>query len=93
MKPDTSKWKGRHSRIPQNVPFTNSFADSWTVPKSKSRLFHTLGTAFYRMLHKHITQGGPLVVTPDQVRQQIAVIEECHRQNPHIWGKKRTRRK
>jgi len=61
---------------------------AWTVPKSKSRLFHTLGMAFYRMLHKHITQGGPLEVTPDQVRQQIAVIEECHRQNPHIWGKK-----
>ena len=41
------------------------------------------------MLYKHIVQGEPLGVTPQQVRQQIAVIEECHRQNPQIWGKKK----
>jgi len=61
----------------------------WKVPPSQRDLFHTLGCAFYRMLYKHIVKGAPLEVTPLQVRQQIAVIEECHRQNPHIWGKTR----
>ena len=26
--------------------------------------------------------GEDLIITPEHVRQQIAVIEECHRQNP-----------
>lgn len=60
----------------------------WAVPKSQRGLFHTIGTRFYRMLYKHMVKGEPLGVTPEQVRQQIAIIEECHRQNPHIWGKK-----
>ena len=62
---------------------------TWKVPKSKKDLFNTLSQAFYAMLYKTLTQGAPLEVTPEQVRQQIAVIEECHRQNPHIYGKKK----
>ncbi|MBI3921626.1 MAG: Gfo/Idh/MocA family oxidoreductase [Armatimonadetes bacterium] len=62
---------------------------TWQVPKGKSALFQTLGIAYYRNLHSHVTSGEPLVVTPDQVRQQIAVIEQCHKQNPDIWGKKK----
>ncbi|MCL1859606.1 MAG: Gfo/Idh/MocA family oxidoreductase [Oscillospiraceae bacterium] len=38
--------------------------------------------AFYEMLYNHIVNNAPLEVTPQQVRQQIAVMEECHRQNP-----------
>ncbi|MCL2772694.1 MAG: Gfo/Idh/MocA family oxidoreductase [Oscillospiraceae bacterium] len=38
--------------------------------------------AFYTMLYNHILNGGNLEVTPKQVLQQIAVIEECHKQNP-----------
>jgi len=38
--------------------------------------------AFYEMLYEHMINGAPLEVTPQQVRQQIAVMEECHRQNP-----------
>jgi predicted dehydrogenase len=37
---------------------------------------------FYEMLYETLTQGKPLIVTPEQVRQQIAVVEECFRQNP-----------
>lgn len=36
----------------------------------------------YTNLYEHLLSGVPLVVTPQQVRQQIAVIEEAHRQNP-----------
>jgi predicted dehydrogenase len=38
--------------------------------------------AFYNMLYEHIVNNAPLEVTLQQVRQQIAVMEECHRQNP-----------
>ena len=38
--------------------------------------------AFYLMLYEHIVNNAPLEVTPQQVRQQIAVMEEAHRQNP-----------
>lgn len=36
----------------------------------------------YTNLFEHLLQGAPLVITSEQVRQQIAVIEEAHRQNP-----------
>ena len=39
-------------------------------------------SAFYNMLYAHMADNAPLEITPQQVRQQIAVIEECHRQNP-----------
>ena len=62
------------------------YEKKWTVPPSKRDLFAATGAAFYNNLYNHMTKGEPLEVTPDQVRQQIAVIEECHRQNPNIWG-------
>ena len=37
---------------------------------------------FYKMLYNHMVNDAPLEITPQQIRQQIAVIEECHRQNP-----------
>lgn len=43
---------------------------------------------FYNMLYNTLTNGTPLEITPRQVRRQIAVIEECQRQNPQIWGPK-----
>ncbi len=36
----------------------------------------------YTNLLEHLLHGAPLIITPEQVRQQIAVIEEAHRQNP-----------
>lgn len=38
--------------------------------------------AFYHMLHDTLTEGKPLTVTPDHVRQQIEILEEAFRQNP-----------
>ncbi|UQZ82318.1 Inositol 2-dehydrogenase [Paenibacillus konkukensis] len=37
---------------------------------------------YYIHLHDHLTQGVPLEITLEEVRQQIAVMEECHKQNP-----------
>lgn len=54
---------------------------TWTVPKSKSNMFAYMSKQFYGHLYRTLTEGAPLVITPQQVRRQTAVIEECHRQN------------
>jgi hypothetical protein len=41
-----------------------------------------MSKAFYDHIYKVLTEGAPLVMTPEQVIPQIAVMEECHRQNP-----------
>ncbi len=47
------------------------------------------GTAFdsavkqyYDNIYAHLTEGAPLVIQPRKIVQQIALIEEVHRQNP-----------
>ena len=55
---------------------------SWDVPAAQTGMFDTMAKSFYNMLHNSLTKGTPLLVKPEEVRQQIAVIEECHRQNP-----------
>lgn len=56
-------------------------AESWDVPEEQKDLFTTMNKFFYNMLYRTLTYGKPLEITPQQIRQQIAVIEECHRQN------------
>ncbi len=58
----------------------------WQLPKSQKDQFQYMSRAFYAALHKTLTEGAPLVIPPMHVRQQIAVIEACQRQNPGIWG-------
>lgn len=58
------------------------YEESWDLPKDQKILFNVISKAFYDMLYKTLTEDAPLEITPAQVRQQIAVIEECHRQNP-----------
>ena len=58
------------------------YEESWDIPEEEKNLFNTISRKYYDMLYKTLTTGAPLEVTPEQVRQQIAVIEECHRQNP-----------
>jgi predicted dehydrogenase len=62
--------------------------EEWSAPRD-SGLFETMSAAFYAMLHRTLTEGAPLEITPQQVRQQIAVIEEARRQNPHLYPETR----
>lgn len=55
---------------------------AWDVPEEQKNLFETMAIAYYRRLYRTLTEGLPLDITPQQVRRQIAIIEECHRQNP-----------
>lgn len=72
------------------VTFTTK---TWTVPEKQKNLFQTISSGYYTMLHKALTEGKPMEVTLEQVRQQVWVIEQCHKQNPHIWGAKKARKK
>jgi predicted dehydrogenase len=37
---------------------------------------------FYKKLHAHIRHGAAFEITAEQVRLQVAIMEECHRQFP-----------
>ncbi len=60
----------------------NWYEESWNTPEEQKDLFSTMSKTFYEMLYRTLAEGMKLEITPAQVRRQIAVIEECHRQNP-----------
>ncbi len=55
--------------------------DSWDAQADENS-FVSAVRAYYDTIYAHLTEGKPLVVTLKQVRRQIAVINEAHRQNP-----------
>jgi predicted dehydrogenase len=59
----------------------------YAVPKSQLKMFDYAGKIFYKNVQNHLAQGEELLVKLDEIRQQVAVIEEACRQNPHIWAK------
>jgi scyllo-inositol 2-dehydrogenase (NADP+) len=61
--------------------------ESWEVanPGGKSSFEH-MTEKLYLMLYDTLTEGKELEITPQQVRRQLWVIEECQRQNPHIYA-------
>ena len=54
----------------------------WEAPEDKGGLYQNNTVAFYKMLYGALKEGKPLDITPAQIRQQIAVMAEAHRQNP-----------
>jgi scyllo-inositol 2-dehydrogenase (NADP+) len=56
--------------------------ESWDLSKDSSDWFQNMCHAYYTYLYETLVNGAPLMIKPEEVRQQIAVIEECHRQNP-----------
>jgi predicted dehydrogenase len=63
------------------------YEGSWEFePQGGFNQFELNTKSLYEMLYKTMTSGAPLEITPEQVRQQMAVMEECRRQNPHIYA-------
>jgi predicted dehydrogenase len=58
----------------------NWHEDSWKG--DDAAVFNESVGKLYDTVYDHIVNGKPLVVTLEQVRQQIWVMEEAHRQNP-----------
>jgi predicted dehydrogenase len=59
----------------------NFYTEKIDLPDSANS-FDDWGTRYYVNAYEAMTEGAPLVVQLSQVRRQIAIIEECHRQNP-----------
>ena len=55
--------------------------DSWDLA-SHDKLYENMAQQFYAQLYEALTKDAPLEVKPEHIRQQIAVIEECFKQNP-----------
>lgn len=55
--------------------------DCWVATGDEMDDFNCKGLAFYRALYRHLTEGEPFLIKTSQVRKQIAVMEEAHRQN------------
>ena len=54
--------------------------ESWV--SDGPRTFTYAVKKYYDTIYAHLTEGTPLVVTPEQVKQQIDVMDRCHQQNP-----------
>ena len=67
---------------------------SWTPDEAEQNAFAYMSNAYYDGVFAVLREEAQSEITPQQVRVQIAVIEECHRQNslsqlpPQGWPKK-----
>jgi len=58
---------------------------SWTEEKwDRSEYAGPGSTGFYLDLHGTIRDGNPLFITPESVRRQVEVLEECHTRCPSL---------
>ena len=55
--------------------------ESWS-DTSGVDLFTQLSKGIYDNVYDVLTNGAEPIVKLEQVRRQVAVLEECHRQNP-----------
>lgn len=58
------------------------YEEQWNGENEVYGTFGGMAKRYYDMLYNHMIKGDELTVTPEQVKIQIAVIEEAHRQNP-----------
>ena len=59
----------------------NFYQGKLELPES-TLSFDDWGCKYYVNIYDAVTLGTPLTVSMNQVRRQIAIIEECYRQNP-----------
>ena len=57
------------------------FEEKWTCPAYATG-FDYMGADYYKDIYEALTTGKPTEVQLAQVKRQIRIIEECHRQNP-----------
>lgn len=73
MKPD-----GSPAYCTEELPWRE---EAWRADPGDTP-FTTAVQRMYTTVYAHLTEGKPLAVTPQQVRQQIAVMRLCHEMNP-----------
>ena len=71
-------WSDNRRYCSEKLPWVQK---RWKRPKSAYDDFNSLSRAFYNNVHDVLAKGAKLVVTPAQVRRQVATVQECHRHN------------
>ncbi|MBQ2765489.1 MAG: gfo/Idh/MocA family oxidoreductase, partial [Clostridia bacterium] len=56
------------------------YEESWSAKDSGA--FTTAVDAYYTMIYNYLENGEPMEIMPYQVRQQMAVADLAHKQNP-----------
>jgi len=74
-----SPWSLDRGYCREELPWVE---ESWEPEEMEYDAFQANSRAFYNNIYDVLVNGAELVVKPEEVRRQIAVIEECHRQNP-----------
>lgn len=62
--------------------------DFWLAVGEEKDDFNCKGLALYRNLYGHLTKGESFLIQHDQVRKQVAVMQEAHRQNNRYMPRK-----
>lgn len=52
------------------------------VVETSNLVFSEASDVFYTSLYNRIVNGTPMEITPEQVRVQVGIIEQIHKQNP-----------
>jgi predicted dehydrogenase len=72
-------WSNEREYCREDLPWQE---DSWTLDDSDGLTdFERNSRAFYDNVYDALVNKGKLVVRPAEVRRQVAVLEEAHRQN------------
>lgn len=72
-----SKEDGTPAYCGEKLPWVEEYWDG-----DPNAVFNASVGTYYNMVYEHIVNNVPLAITLKQVRQQVAVFEEAHRQNP-----------
>ncbi len=72
-------WSRNREYCHEDLPWVE---ESWEPNEDERQGFRYLSRAFYNNLYDVLVNGAALIVRHDEVRRQVAVHEECHRQNP-----------
>ncbi|MHB9131836.1 MAG: Gfo/Idh/MocA family protein [Armatimonadota bacterium] len=72
-------WSDNRKYCSEQLPWVE---ETWEPSGDEGNSFRNNSRAFYNNIYDVLVNGAELIVKHEQVRRQIAVIEECHRQNP-----------
>ncbi|MEI7435391.1 MAG: Gfo/Idh/MocA family oxidoreductase [bacterium] len=71
-------WSDKRTYCSETLPWVE---EAWTPDEGQRDVFQTISKGFYDSVYEVLAHGARPVIEAAQVRRQIAVIEECFRQN------------
>ena len=78
------QWSDKRQYCSESLPWIE---EQWQ--NDGTDVFQQIARSFYENAYDMLVNNGPRVITLEQVRRQIAIVEEAHRQNPMPRMKRR----